>query len=507
MSDVNDIITLVLDDEKLKKSSSFSGKVYGDEPILRPASALSRPAVQQVQRKSNIPGKIMEMRDLPYRSGIYWQSRERIFYEQAKFMEDYEDDCPYTGNFTMYYPTYGSMTSDQLRGYFTWRTAVRKGEFNDAPVSFIFLYIYELLNGVGVGTPEEGFGKLKAVGEHYGGEPVVRSYLRRWIKDYVIYNKLPPELLDDEDSEFDRLTAVLSEREKYGDDELFDAIMRLSAYNIGKSKFYSAFPEDYRTVACGTYRRLADHCDAHNKKTLSEKYFGCRVRTSYYMFRSAVFYERSGRRSFVYDIGDYQRYECVNGMWYADMIQGSRKSSKELGELMRAVDHLMRERYDFRHRLGGCRATKLETDIIEKQIDGIFERKKREEAAKIEIDVSKLNGIRQAADITREKLIVEEETDTAEETAVTTPEPVTGDDTVPDELPLDAAEYGFLRCLLHGGDINAAAAKAGKLPSIIADSINEKLFDIFADTVIDISGGGFEIIEDYTDELKGLIKE
>ena len=507
MSDVNDIITLVLDDEKLKNSSSFGGRVYGDEPILRPASALARPAVKQEPRKSDIPEKIREMRELPYRSDIRWQSRECIFYEQAKFMEDYEDDCPYSGDLTAYYPTYGVMTTEQLRGYFTWRTAVRKGDFRGAPVSFIFVYIYELLNGIGAGTPEEGYDKLKQIETHYGGETVIRVYLRRWIKDHVIYNKLPVSLIgDSEDVSFDNAAMVLTEWDRHGDDELFEALVRMSAYNIGRSKFYIAFPEDYKTEACGTYRRLAEHCGSHNKKPLSEKYIGCRVRTPYYMFRSAVFYEHSGRRSFVYEVSGFQRYECVNGLWYSDMIQGSRKNSKELGELMRAVDHLMRERYDFRHRLGGCRATKLETDIIEKQIDGIFERKKREEAAKLERDVSKLNGIRQAADITREKLIVDDECEKEEEPEITAAEPENAPG-VPDDIPLDAGEYSFMRCLLYGGDISAAAAEAGKLPSLIADSVNGKLFDLFGDTVIDFSGGGFVPIEDYIDELKGMIKE
>ena len=138
--------------------------------------------------------------------------------------------------------------------------------------------------------------------------------------------------------------------------------------------------------------------------------------------------------------------------------------------------------------------------------DGIFERKKREEAAKIEIDVSKLNGIRQAADITREKLIVDDECEKEEEPEITAAEPENAPG-VPDDIPLDAGEYSFMRCLLYGGDISAAAAEAGKLPSLIADSVNGKLFDLFGDTVIDFSGGGFVPIEDYIDELKGMIKE
>ena len=45
------------------------------------------------------------------------------------------------------------------------------------------------------------------------------------------------------------------------------------------------------------------------------------------------------------------------------------------------------------------------------------------------------------------------------------------------------------------------------MPSLLADSVNEKLFDIFGDTVLELSGGVPEVIEDYTEELKGLISE
>jgi hypothetical protein len=39
----------------------------------------------------------------------------------------------------------------------------------------------------------------------------------------------------------------------------------------------------------------------------------------------------------------------------------------------------------------------------------------------------------------------------------------------------------------------------------MADSINEKLYDIFADTVIEFDGDIPAVIEDYEEELKGMI--
>lgn len=43
------------------------------------------------------------------------------------------------------------------------------------------------------------------------------------------------------------------------------------------------------------------------------------------------------------------------------------------------------------------------------------------------------------------------------------------------------------------------------MPSVVAEQINEKLFDQFADTVILFDGDTPELIEDYADDLKGMI--
>ena len=72
-------------------------------------------------------------------------------------------------------------------------------------------------------------------------------------------------------------------------------------------------------------------------------------------------------------------------------------------------------------------------------------------------------------------------------------------------LPLDKDETIFLKALLYNGNPAEAARKCGKLLSILADSINEKLFNSFGDTVIDFSDDFPVLIEDYIDEIKAMI--
>ena len=43
------------------------------------------------------------------------------------------------------------------------------------------------------------------------------------------------------------------------------------------------------------------------------------------------------------------------------------------------------------------------------------------------------------------------------------------------------------------------------MPSLLADAINEKLFDLFGDTVLAFDGDTPEPVEDYIEELKGIV--
>ena len=69
--------------------------------------------------------------------------------------------------------------------------------------------------------------------------------------------------------------------------------------------------------------------------------------------------------------------------------------------------------------------------------------------------------------------------------------------------PLNGQELRFLRCLLTGEPTDWLRQEGG-LPAVLADSINEKLYDTFADTVLTVEDCP-TVIEDYADELKEMV--
>ena len=66
-------------------------------------------------------------------------------------------------------------------------------------------------------------------------------------------------------------------------------------------------------------------------------------------------------------------------------------------------------------------------------------------------------------------------------------------------------EQEFIKALLNDSEYRSIIKKAGSTPELVVDSINEKLYDRFMDTVIIYEGDKPRIVDDYTDELKGLI--
>ena len=184
--DIDRLLEQILSDPRLRSSKAFSTtKTYADEPIIRRGS----------QMDSYLPQKIGQMRELQRTPrGRTW-SETRLFYEQARLMEDFEDNCPYHGQFQSYYPTYRTMTDRQLRGYFTWRARVRAGQVEQTATSFAYVYLYELLMGIGVKPGRKAFDAIEAFWKTYRQfDPGMDRYVPEWLVDYVVEHDLPAEL-------------------------------------------------------------------------------------------------------------------------------------------------------------------------------------------------------------------------------------------------------------------------------------------------------------------------
>lgn len=207
--------------------------------VLIPASQSLSPI------KDDVRSLFYSMRQIAIDSYYSYVDVSKVFYQQALIMKDFEDNYEKHEPLFSYYPCYQKMGYEQLRTYFTWRAQVRKGNIKKTSVSYAFLYIYELLNNVGVTDPQDGFDKLIAFWQAFRiYDLVIDRYMLLWLKDYHIYYSLPQTF---------REFAEISNIKKHyptvfgyesGQYDSFDLYASISKYNIKKSIFYGEQTHD-----------------------------------------------------------------------------------------------------------------------------------------------------------------------------------------------------------------------------------------------------------------------
>lgn len=579
--DIKMLIERIMAEARTHQSARFSNEIYADEPILKTGR----------QMQNFLPDQYRKMREIsrwqedPKGGAGRWLSEAELFYRQGLLMADFEDDCPYNGTFKSYFPTYNAMSDRQLRGYFTWRAQVRRGTVEKTSTSFAFLYLYELICGIGVDNPLDGFNKIKAFWDAYRAfEPGIDRFARVWLQDYAVFHGLDPKLL--RDSKTVMLDNALIELRRAARDlvpapapsgqtpkrrktseptlplppdevreeRLMAAIDALSTYNLSNSRLDRSHRRDLRHVACAVYVRMARYYDTHRKTGIVASLFGEETAMPYTMFASAVFFAPERHEDCEYRLDPIHIYRCQNGFWECMRIHGSRQKSSKLGEMMRACDQRLRPALDPAHPLKEEKVPKYLAKIIDDEIVAWLSWDAAHQPVKIDIDLSQLGHIRSAAAQTREALLIDEEREDdasaeaeaagsgqpeAEPVADAIVEPVvapirqdlTDEPTISTEqfgvvapllaptpafaaaAPADAtnelapAANAYLSALLEHNAVQAESAvvQSGQSEDMLVDTINEALFDLVGDTVIEFSAAGPQIIEDYEADVRGYL--
>ena len=579
--DVKMLIERIMAEARTHQSARFSNEIYADEPILKTGRQMQNFLPDQYRKMR----EISRWQDDPKGGAGRWLSEAELFYRQGLLMADFEDDCPYNGTFKSYFPTYNAMSDRQLRGYFTWRAQVRRGTVEETSTSFAFLYLYELICGIGVDDPLDGFSKIKAFWNAYRAfEPGIDRFARVWLQDYAVFHGLDPKLLRDSKTVmFDNALIELRRAardlapaptppdlpparrktseptlplppDEAGEERLMAAINALSTYNLDNSRLDRSHHRDLRHVACAVYVRMARYYDTHRKTGIVASLFGEETAMPYTMFASAVFFAPERHEDCEYRLDPIHIYRCQNGFWECMRIHGSRQKSSKLGEMMRACDQRLRLALAPAHPRKEEKVPKYLAKIIDDEIVAWLSWDAAHQPVKIDIDLSQLGHIRSAAAQTREALLIDEEREDgtpveAEATLIEQPgresapgmtaEP--GEMTIqqdePDEQTVSAEEFGvmapllvsapapvtpasaeatnklapaedaFLRALLEQNTAQATSAveRSGQSEDMLVDSINETLFDLVGDTVIEFGAAGPQIIEDYEADVRGYL--
>ena len=385
-----------------EKANVYSGEFKIPEVPIRP--------------QEPVPEPILKMKQLYEYRGSSFQRKCRNFYRQGMFMKDYEDDYPLPGNIVFFFPTYHDFSDRQLRGYFAWRTGVRKGEYRPIGASFAYMYLYELLNGIGTSSVEESLRKMKEWEEGYldagYGDSTMRNNLHGWMRELAVLRDVPPGMLPQYTGEDlflrDRTIGVLRNPSGHTEEEVFSSLLAIGGKKPEWSFAVQKEAERGKKLYFKAWQQLTENCRKDGKDFFA-LCFGEPVQRPWFPMANAVYYPGDNRDDRDYVVNECCRYECKNGAWRVRRYENLYFQKKLFQGVLHEAERLFRRYLKTGRYLKEQPGLEWAAPYIEAAIRE--EEKEREEAARpvITLDLSGLDRIREDAQITQERLLVEEE--------------------------------------------------------------------------------------------------
>lgn len=442
-----------------------------------------------------------------------------LFYRQATFMADFEDSYDEQTPFFMYSPDLSSMNYNQLRTYFTWRTKVRKGYVGKIPYSYVFVYIYELLNNIGVKDGYDGLKKLAFIWKTYRiFEESIDKYMINWIRDYYITNDKPMSF-----EELFELCPMLQPTFEFDENiDFYEKLLPLSHYKIEKSAFHN----DENSI-------LIRNSFNHTIKRLSEfaQEKGSNLHSMLYVDSKPVVWTPFKEANFIIDsqlnkkrrtvvICDDEKYKFSGEYWYSIKPPIPKSNGKNLiSYIMKRIEQFYRKAKGYKYRLNVSAdniAMEFPLDELLSFIDkAIVEFYRKSQQKVIFVDFEKLDTIRKNAEITQEKLIINDGTIKEIEQIITSEKPMPKIEEIENSnnvfltfsKALSEIEKDLLKLIIQGKNLiflMEFLKEKGLMLEVLVDKINEKAFDKIGDNIIEISDEIF-IYDDYLDEVKGSL--
>ena len=499
-----------------------SNTVYTDTPL--PFAKGS----DFLKKKECISEKITEMRKL-YRYDDYsGQLRAKNFYRQAKFMEDYEDDyhgqvCDISGYFT----TYHDLSDKQLRAYFTWRTEVRNGVYNKTFTSFIYLYIYELLCGIGSSSSVDSLNKLKEFEEKFieGGfledSTQIKRNLHRWYLEYSLVKGFSVDevkkYIEKDVLYRDHVLEILKKSGNYNDIEIFESI----SFFAGKRFLNSVSLKKEREKSIIIYAYVwkfilkAGNIDG---KSIFTHCFGRLQNRSIYPLLNAVYRDDKVISDIDYIVNGVRSYHCKSGRWKEKSYIRACFNKKKLVSIVHEIDRLIRDEFKLGYYLKPNMEDTRIADLIAVAFNEAVKEIKHNERKRINIDFSVLKKIRNDAEITKTNLLVDEDIDEKDDIQNTIEkhyiEYDDGNKSKTENSDFnkiseksDDINLNILKYIVAGKDYKQLIRLNNMFTSIITDNINEAFFEEIGDNILECEGDEIYLVEDYREDILNIIGE
>ncbi len=193
-----DVARLVPQKNKGKVSSSVKKPSFAEVEVSGKSAKESGESLHLAPKTTDTP-KVRSYDDLsplichveihPWKSSYHYYE---FFCKNAQAYHKIEGKPCERVPFFSYVAQYSQLNQKQLNWYFWWRQNIRNGVFLDTDLSYIYLYIYEIINLGDMIDTERACTSLIGIWVHYREEyPQLRSALGEWICDYSLLNGIP----------------------------------------------------------------------------------------------------------------------------------------------------------------------------------------------------------------------------------------------------------------------------------------------------------------------------
>lgn len=454
-------------------------------------------------------------------------SDDKFLDDMKKFVDISGQPVPFVP-FKQHWPTYDSMDHNQRAWYFYWRSQVRFGQCPDTDLSYIFVYIYELLSGCGWECPSGGYMQLMFLWMSYRDRfPKLDRYLYSWIFDFLRVHQLSytiPHMVSLQLPTQPEMRNILIEQHSK-DSPLklpFFLICSLCNYSITGSKFYKEGHQQLIQEAIPRIISLTDAVLIKEKQQGILSIYGpdCPTRQRHYMFYSAI---------------------CPNANKYADFSVKEYSSNANLRnyitQLVRFSENVLRSLYHYRGQLRDIELDPNLSNIIEmflkreytpqKQVD-----EKQSKMVELTLDFDRIEDLRMQSEFVRNALEVVDEDDQTNivvedyttdhstsshksvQTTTIQDEPYNPELCYTDSTEalhqfvgaLSDTQKQALNAILFLADpqdkLTQLAERTMSMPEIIIDEINEIATQFLDDILIDTFDNIPTVLEQYISQLR-----
>ncbi|MEI2285212.1 TerB N-terminal domain-containing protein [Paenibacillus polysaccharolyticus] len=350
----------------------------------------------------------------PHKSQGAVLSSEKRFVEEARRLAEVTGEETSPVPFMSYWPTYGVMNDAQLKWYLYWRTQVRQERYPDVDLSYLFVHVYELINGIGWLHPEDGYHQLKQLWLNYRERlPQLHVYMQEWMVDYVMVHDLQALLHDVMMLSDGYLPASLMDKEleRVLQDNVAEVTLDMLKWYFDYDVTLNAFYRDGGKEWMERYvPKVMAVMDSYLQRTQQRGLLPELESKAEQTVKRTLFHKA------VYDESIYGRFVTFT---HVPLIL-EREFVRRLIGIYRCTENKLRELLGFRGRLRGKTLEPELASVIERYLERAFAMEQAEAvtAPVIQIDTAKLTSLQKDSEYVRKALSIEDsahsESDNAE---------------------------------------------------------------------------------------------